>query len=117
MKESNVVQEKSESFAVRICKLHDYLVEQKKERTISNQILRSGCSIGANIAEAIYAESTDDFIHKLKIARKECSETGYWLRILHRSEKISEAEYESLRTDNDTLLKLLTKIIKSSVSN
>lgn len=61
MKEENLVMDKAEDFAIRICNLYSYLCEKQKEKILSNQILRSGTSIGANIAEAIYAESPEDF--------------------------------------------------------
>lgn len=109
----NVVMEKAEDFAIRICKLNNYLVDTKHEKVISNQILRSGTSIGANIAEAEFAESTIDFVHKLKISRKEANETKYWLRILYRTEKITESEFKSMLFDCDLIIKLLTKIILS----
>ncbi|MCR5360817.1 MAG: four helix bundle protein [Bacteroidales bacterium] len=111
MKEDNVVMSKAEEFAIRICNLYSYLSENKKETIISKQIMRSGTSIGANIAEAIFAESPSDFVHKLRIARKEANETKYWLRLLSRSNKLTESEFESLHNDCDGLLRMLSKII------
>ena len=84
MKE-NVLIEKSIAFAARIIKLHQYLMETQKERIISRQIVRSGTSIGANINEANYGNSRADFISKLQIALKECSESEYWLELLIES--------------------------------
>ena len=117
MKEQNVAQEKSEDFAVRICNLYKFLSQTKQELIISKQILRSGTSIGANIAEALYAESKDDFIHKLKISRKEANETRYWLKLLFRSETINSVEYSSMLKDCEMLIKLLTRIIISTSEN
>jgi len=114
MKQENVIQAKSEDFALRICKLNNYLVQDKKEKVISKQILRSGTSIGANIAEGLFAESTDDFIHKLKISRKEASETKYWLKLLFRSGLISENQFQSINKDCEELLRILSKIILST---
>lgn len=74
----------STDFAVAILKLSNEL-RQKKEKIISNQICRSGTSIGANIHEAQYAQSRADFINKLQIALKEANETKYWLEILSES--------------------------------
>ena len=74
MKE-NAVKDKSFAFSVRIVNLHKYLTEQKKEYVISKQLYRSGTSIGANIAEAQRAESSADFVHKMKIALKEANES------------------------------------------
>lgn len=86
---------KSMDFAVSIIHLVNHLKSQR-ESIISNQIGRSGTSIGANIREAQYANSRADFISKLQIALKEANETGYWLELLFRTNYISEAEYQSL---------------------
>lgn len=99
----DIKSQKAEDFALRIIKLHSYLKENG-EYVMSKQILRSGTSIGANIAESIYAESTDDLIHKLHISIKEASETSYWLRLLHRSEYVDKKLYESLQNDCQELL-------------
>ncbi len=80
---------------------------------MSNQILRSGTSIGANIAEANCAESTDDFIHKLSIAQKEASETKYWLKLLYRAKYIDDNQYPPLRDRCEVLFKIISKIIAS----
>lgn len=85
----------SMDFAVSIIHLVKHLKSQR-ESIISNQIGRSGMSIGANIREAQYANSRADFISKLQIALKEANETGYWLELLFRTNYISEAEYQSL---------------------
>ena len=111
MKEENVVMSKAEDFAIRICNLYSYLSDNKKETIISKQIMRSGTSIGANIAEAVFAESSSDFVHKLRIARKEANETKYWLRLLFRSDKLTESEFTSLHNDCDGLLRMLSRII------
>ena len=78
---------------------------------MSKQILRSGTSIGANIAESICAESPDDFIHKLAIAQKEASETRYWLKLLYRSDFITEKQFNSIDLDCRELLNIISAII------
>lgn len=85
----------SMDFAVSIIDLVKTLKE-RRESIISNQIGRSGTSIGANIREAQYAHGKSDFIAKFQIALKEANETGYWLELLYRTEYISESEYKSL---------------------
>ncbi len=80
---------------------------------MSKQILRSGTSVGANIHEALYAESKADLLHKYAIAQKECSETLYWLDILFTTQYITEKEYQSLLKDNEELMKLLVASIKT----
>lgn len=112
----DIKSQKSEDFALRIIKLHSYL-KDKGEFVMSKQILRSGTSIGANIAESIFAESTDDLIHKLHISIKEASETAYWLRLLHRSEFVDSKLYESLQNDCQEIIKILTAIINKLKSN
>lgn len=88
MKENQLL-DQSLIFASEIIKLQKFLLKEKKETIISKQIIRSSTSIGANINEANYANSKPDFISKMHIALKECSETEYWLRLLEKSEYIS----------------------------
>ena len=94
MKENKLV-ELSMEFSVDIIELVKYL-KSNKESIISNQVGRSGTSIGANIHEAQYAQGKKDFISKLEIALKEASETGYWLELLRRTKYIDEQTYKTL---------------------
>ena len=89
--------EQSMDFAVQIINLVKQLKEQR-ESIISNQIGRSGTSIGANIREAKYAHGTADFVSKMQIALKEANETGYWLELLYKTNYIGEEQYNSLET-------------------
>ena len=84
------------------------------EHTLSKQLLRSGTSIGANIAEAQQAQSRADFISKLSIALKEACETDYWLRLLNAADMLSDTEFSSLVNDCREIEKMLTAIIKTS---
>lgn len=77
--------DKSKAFALRIIKVCNEVKRQKKESILTNQLVRSGTSIGANIREAFYAHGKADFIAKLQIALKECSESEYWLELLIES--------------------------------
>jgi four helix bundle protein len=113
MKE-NVIKDKSFQFAIRIIHLYKFLCEERKEFVLSKQLLRSGTSIGANIREAINAESPADFIHKLAVAQKECDETLYWLELLKETEYINEKEFTSMNSDANELLKIIRSIILSS---
>ncbi|MCL1902011.1 MAG: four helix bundle protein [Alphaproteobacteria bacterium] len=112
MKESIVIL-KSEAFADRIFKLHKYLCETKKDFVASKQILRSGTSIGANLAEAKYASSRKDFLSKNTIALKECSETLFWLKKLKNSDILTQEQFDSMHKDCEELVKLLTRITKT----
>ena len=111
MKE-NIIAEKSFAFSVRIVNLHKYIIGEKHEYMISKQIYKSGTSIGANIAEAQRAQSTADFVAKMKIALKEANETQYWLQLLHSTNYITDKEFESLHNDLVEILKILTAICK-----
>ena len=107
----NVIYKLSKAFALRIIKLYTYLCDEKKEFVISKQVYRSGTSIGANIAESIYAQSEADYINKLKISLKEASETKYWLELLYESECINEAQFCSLSNELSTIIGTTINII------
>ena len=109
----NEVKVKSLNFAKRIVRVYRYLSEEKHEFIMSKQLLRSGTSIGANIAEAQYGSSRKDFLNKLYIALKECAETLYWLELLVSCDYLTDQEYASLLTDCQELLRMLTAITKS----
>lgn len=106
----------SMDFAVSIISLVKTLKE-KRESIISNQIGRSGTSIGANIREAQYAHGKADFIAKLQIALKEANETGYWLELLYRTNYITEEEYKSLDTVCTSLRVMLVSSIRTAKEN
>jgi len=97
--------------------MYKYLCKEKKEFVISKQVLRSGTSIGANVAEANSAFSKKDFICKLGISLKECSETAHWLDILKDTDFLSEKAYESIHSDCIEITKLLTSSIKTAKRN
>ena len=105
--------EQSLEFAVQIINLVRQLKE-KKESIISNQIGRSGTSIGANIREAKYAHSTSDFVSKLQIALKEANETGYWLELLYKTEYIDAEQYSSLESKCKSLRAMLVSSINTA---
>jgi len=109
----NTVSDKSFDFAIRIVRLYQHLKQTRSEYVMSKQLLRCGTSIGANIAEAQYGQSKADFHAKMQIALKEASETSYWLRLLHRTDYLSETEFKSLMADINELLRLLTAICKT----
>ena len=113
----NVLKAKSEAFADRILKLNAYLAENKREFVIAKQILRSGTSIGANISEAEFGASKADFGNKMKIARKECNETAFWLGRLKYGGYITQAAFESIISDCNEIGKLLTATIKTISSS
>ncbi len=86
----NMVQVKSFDFAVRIVGLYKHLCDEKKEYTLSKQLLRSGTSIGANVKEAINAQSRREFIAKMNIALKEANESEYWIELLSKTALLTQ---------------------------
>lgn len=116
MKESILI-DKSVLFASRIVKLHEYLIKNRKGLTVAKQIIRSGTSIGANINEASYGQSTADFISKMHIALKETAETEYWLKLLHLSECIDDKMFYSLHEDCLELKRILVASINTAKAN
>ena len=113
---SGKLTEQSLDFAVNIINLVKYL-KGRRENIISNQIGRSGTSIGANIREAQYAQGTADFISKMQIALKEANETGYWLELLCKTDYITEEQYEYLETKCKSLRAMLVSSIRTAKSN
>ena len=105
---------KSFSFSVRIVKLCRMLREQRKEYILSNQLMRSGCSIGANIWEAKQGQSRADFLSKNSIALKEAVETDYWLRLLHETGYLTDREFDSIYRDCDEIRRILASIVKTT---
>ncbi len=105
----NIIREKAMNFSVRMYHLNEFLIEKRKY-SIADQVFRSGTSIGANLSEAVRAESEQDFVHKYGIALKEAEETLYWLELSQRVELIDARLYESLRYDCEELIKLATSI-------
>ena len=116
MRES-LVFDKSRVFALRIIKLYNYLKSERGEYVLSKQLLCSGTSIGANIAEAEYAITKKDFLSKIYISLKEASETKYWLDLLYDADLLSNKEHSSIVAYCEELLKLLTSIAKTTSEN
>ena len=112
-RKENVIQEKADAYSDRIVRLYQYLTTTKPENVFSKQILRSGTSIGANVVESRNAQSGRDFVSKLSIALKEADETAYWLKKLLAGNYITTTQYESMSNDNEEIIRILTKIIKT----
>ncbi len=111
---SNVIALKTEAFADRIVKARRYLLENKKEYRLSDQLLRSGTSIGALVKESQFAQSKADFINKLYIALKEANETIYWIERLYNGQYFTKPMYESIMKDAQEIRAILISIVKSS---
>ena len=113
MASESVAYQHALSFAKRIVLLCKHLNDEHHEYVLSKQILRSGTSIGANIAEARCGYSRKDFLSKVYIALKECAETIYWLELLYHTEYLTEEEYISPHNDCEVLRRMLSATTKS----
>ena len=113
---TNLILDKSTQFAIKIVKTYQYLKNDRKEYVMSKQLLKSGTSIGANMKEAIQAQSKKDFLSKTNIALKEASETEYWIDILMKTNYFNEKQ-NSLMDDCIEINKILQAIVKTTKNN
>ena len=113
MKTNNVIQQKSFAFAVRVVNLYKHLLAKQQEAVLSKQLLRCGTSIGANIEEAIGAQSEKDFFATLTIAYKEAREARYWIKLLRETLYLSGQEANSLLLDIEEICKIIGSIQKT----
>lgn len=113
MAKGNILKDKSLAFAIRIVNLYKFFVNDKKEFVLSKQILRSGTNIGANIAESETAISEKDFLSKIYIALKECSEALYWLELLKATEFLSKEQFDSIYNDCLELRRIMMATTKT----
>lgn len=111
IKTESIIANKSYLFAWEIIKVYKFLIQERKEFVLSKQLLRSGTSIGANVNEAVCAQSKRDFVHKLSISLKEARETLYWSKLLYDSEYIDEVLFISLKEKCIEINKILSSII------
>ena len=108
----SVLRNKSKGFAKSIVLLCRTLKENKVEYALTDQLLRSGTSVGANIHEAQYAQGTKDFVSKLEIALKECNESEYWLELLYEVNSISDETFNKFKNDCIELRRMLVSSVK-----
>ena len=113
----SIMLEKSKDFAVEIVKVCREIRASKKEAVLSNQLIRSGTSIGANIHESKYAQSKADFVYKMQIALKECYESEYWLELLNRTNLLSNEKYKELISLCGSIRRMLISSINTVKSN
>lgn len=109
----SVMLEKAKDFAVEIVVLCREIKTDKKESVLTNQLLRCGTSIGANIHESKYAQSTADFISKMQIALKECYESEYWLELLNRTGYMPDEQFRNLLNSCGSIRRMLISSIKT----
>ena len=116
----SIALEKSRKFAIRVYNLYKHLCEEKHEYVLAKQLLRSGTSIGANLAEAQYSVSKKEFLVKTTISLKEAAETEYWLDLMKETGLLTPIEHESITKDCKELLRLListTKTLKTTTKS
>ena len=109
----HTLRDRSKQFAKEIVFLCRSIKSTHRESVLTNQLLRSGTSIGANLYEAKYAQSTKDFISKLEIAQKECYETEYWLELLFETDCMREEDYKTLQNDCGAIRRMLISSLKT----
>ena len=108
------IDKRTKQFAIRIINLYKHLVDERKEKVMSKQVLRSGTSIGANVAEGLFGASRADFINKYTIALKEASETRYWLDLLIETGYIESSDAQSLMSEVTSIIAILAASVKSA---
>ena len=113
----SILRDKSKAFAKNVVFACRDMKINKKESVLINQLLRSATSIGANIYEAQYAQSTKDFVSKFEIAQKECYETEYWLELLFETDCLQENDFKSLRNECGTIRRMLITSLKTLKEN
>lgn len=109
--------DKAKDFAVDIINMCKSIKETKRESVLTNQLMRSGTSIGANIHESKYAHGTADFISKMKISLKECYESEYWLELLNRTGYIDDVQYKSALNNCGQIRRMLISSINTVKQN
>lgn len=113
----SIMLNKAKDFAVDIVNLCRTIKETKKESVLTNQLLRSGTSIGANIHESKYAHGTADFVAKMQIALKECYESEYWLELLNRTGYITDETYKPMQNNCGAIRRMLISSINTVKEN
>ncbi len=109
----SIAAKKSYAFAVRIIRLYRTLRQRGVERELLSQLLRSGTSIAANLSESQYAQSSADFVTKIRIGLKECSESHMWLRLLHDTDGLTDAEFNSIEADCVEIRRMLSASLRT----
>ena len=109
----SILRNKAKEYAIQVVLLCRELRKNGVEAALVNQLMRAGTSVGANVYEAQYAQSTKDFISKLEIALKECNESDYWLDLLHEVGSITEPDFRAIRGKIIELRRMLVSSVKT----
>ena len=113
---NSIMLDKATEFAISIVNICREIKSTKKESVLSNQLLRCGTSIGANIYESKYAQSSPDFISKMQIALKECYESEYWLNLLYKTGYLNESVFKPILNDCGSIRRMLISSINTTKS-
>ena len=114
---NSIMLDRAKTLAISIVKICRSIKETKKESVLTNQLLRAGTSIGANIHESKYAQSSADFVSKMQIALKECDETEYWLELLFETGYMTDTEYKPIQNECGAIRRMLISSINTTKSN
>ena len=113
----NIIVAKSKAFALRCIKLYEHVNKERHLYDLTRQLLRAGTSIGANVNEAVRAQSNADFGTKMNIALKEANESEYWLELFEESEIITQSQADSMLNDCREIIRILMSIVKTTFDN
>ncbi len=113
----SILRDRAKAFAKQIVFLCRTIKNQHRESVLTNQLLRAGTSIGANLHEAQYAQGSKDFISKMEIALKECNESEYWLELLFETGYIPEDDYKQIRNECGAIRRMLISSCKTTKAN
>ena len=113
----SIMLDKAKDFAVEIINVCKTIKETKRESVLTNQLMRSGTSVGANIHESKYAHGTADFISKMQIALKECYESEYWLELLNRTGYLDDGQYKIILNECGQIRRMLISSINTVKNN
>lgn len=114
-KEKNGIEMMCMEYSVHIVACAKDIAKTKREYKMTDQLLRAGTSIGANYGESKFAESDTDYVHKIKVALKECNESEYWIELLYKSEYIEETKAKQLYEEARQIEKVLTSCMKKAM--
>lgn len=113
----SIMLDRAKDFAVKIINICREIKQNHRESVLTNQLMRSGTSVGANIHESKYANSTTDFIYKMQLALKECYESEYWLELLNRTGYINDEEYKKIINECGQIRRMLISSINTVKQN
>lgn len=113
IEKKNIIEEKCMNFSVEVVNLMKQILMVRHEYKMSDQMMRAGTAVGASYGEAQYAESDSDYVHKLKVAMKECHEVIYWIELMQRSGIVTEEQYTRLYDDANEIQVMMGAAVRT----